>query len=70
MFRYAILRAAFALPGALATTDEGEAVEALAATGACVRPRLVSGSAQNVKVTYPSDLALATAILATQEASR
>ena len=61
MFRYGILRAAFALPGALAATDEAQAIEALAATGACARPRLVSGSTLNVKVTYPSDL------LATQE---
>ena len=69
MFRYGILRAAFALPGALATTDEAQAVEALAATGACARPRLVAGSAQNIKVTYPSDLALAGAILAAQAGS-
>jgi len=69
MFRFGILRAAFALPGALATTDEAQAVEALATTGACTRPRLVTGSAQNIKVTYPSDLALAGAILATQEGS-
>ena len=67
MFRFGILRAAFGLPGALATTDEAQAVEALAGTGVCARPRLVTGSAQNVKVTYPSDLALAAAILATQE---
>jgi 2-C-methyl-D-erythritol 4-phosphate cytidylyltransferase len=69
MFRFGILRAAFALPGALATTDEAQAVEALATTGACAQPRLVAGSAQNIKVTYPSDLALARAILATQEGS-
>jgi 2-C-methyl-D-erythritol 4-phosphate cytidylyltransferase len=69
MFRFGILRAAFALADALATTDEAQAVELLAATGACARPRLVSGSAQNVKVTYPSDMALAEAILASQEAS-
>jgi 2-C-methyl-D-erythritol 4-phosphate cytidylyltransferase len=67
MFRFGILRAAFALPDALETTDEAQAVEALAATGACARPRLVTGSAQNVKVTYPSDLALAGAIFAMQE---
>ena len=67
MFRFGLLRAAFALPGALATTDEAQAIEALAATGACSRPRLVVGSAQNIKVTYPSDLALAAAILAAQE---
>ncbi|MEO8674333.1 MAG: 2-C-methyl-D-erythritol 4-phosphate cytidylyltransferase [Casimicrobiaceae bacterium] len=69
MFRYGILRAAYALPGTHATTDDAQAVEALAATGACAQPRLVVGSAQNVKVTYPSDLALARAILATQEGS-
>jgi 2-C-methyl-D-erythritol 4-phosphate cytidylyltransferase len=67
MFRYGILRAAFAQPGAHVSTDEAQAVEALAATGACARPRLVVGSAQNIKVTYPSDLALAKAILAAQE---
>jgi len=67
MFRFGLLRDAFALPGALETTDEAQAVEALAATGACLRPRLVAGSAQNIKVTYPSDLALAGAILAAQE---
>ena len=69
MFRFGILRAAFALPEALATTDEAQAVEALAANGVCARPRLVSGSAQNIKVTYPSDLALAGAILAAQRNS-
>jgi 2-C-methyl-D-erythritol 4-phosphate cytidylyltransferase len=66
MFRFGLLRAAFALPGALETTDEAQAIEVLAATGACLRPRLVAGSAQNIKVTYPSDLALAAAILAAQ----
>ena len=69
MFRYGILRAAFALPNALATTDEAQAVEALAATGACAAPRLVAGSTQNVKLTYPSDLVLAGAILEAQHAS-
>ena len=67
MFRYGVLRAAFARPGALAATDEAQAVEALAATGACSRPWLVTGSALNIKVTYPGDLALAAAILAAQE---
>src|SRR5512141_2512892 len=67
MFRFGVLRAALALPGALDTTDEAQAVEAFAATGACARPRLVAGSAQNIKVTYASDLALAAAILAAQE---
>jgi 2-C-methyl-D-erythritol 4-phosphate cytidylyltransferase len=67
MFRFGVLGAALALPGALDTTDEAAAVEALAATGACATPRLVMGSALNVKVTYPADLALAAAILGLQE---
>ena len=67
MFRYGILRAALALPGALGVTDEGEAVEGLAATGACASPWLVAGSALNIKITFAADLALAAAILALQE---
>ena len=67
MFRYGILRAALALPGAFRTTDEGEAVEALAATGACASPWLIMGSTLNIKITFATDLALAAAILALQE---
>jgi len=67
MFRYGILRDALARRGALAATDEAEAVEALAATGACSSPWLVTGSTLNVKITYPADLALAAAIHALQE---
>jgi 2-C-methyl-D-erythritol 4-phosphate cytidylyltransferase len=67
MFRYGVLRAALAAPAALAATDEAQAVEALAATGACTRPWLVMGSTLNIKVTYPADLPLAAAILAAQE---
>jgi 2-C-methyl-D-erythritol 4-phosphate cytidylyltransferase len=70
MFRYGVLRAAFALPDALSATDESQAVEALAMTGACTWPWLVSGSALNIKVTYPCDLALAAAVLATQQEAR
>ena len=40
-------------------TDEASAVEAMGP-----RPRLVPGNADNIKVTWPSDLALAEAILA------
>jgi 2-C-methyl-D-erythritol 4-phosphate cytidylyltransferase len=67
MFRAGVLRAALAAPGALEATDEAAAVEALAATGACAPPRLVVGSALNLKVTYPADLTLAAAILRAQE---
>ena len=67
MFRYGVLAAALALPGAQNATDEACAVEALAATGACAMPRLVPGSARNIKITYAADLALAAAILALPE---
>jgi len=61
MFRYGVLRRAFAAESALACTDEAQAVEALGLT-----PRLVRGSPANLKITYPEDLALAAAILAAQ----
>ena len=61
MFRFGILRTALARDGADRCTDEAEAVEALA------QPRLVLGSAANIKITYPADLALAAAIIALQE---
>jgi 2-C-methyl-D-erythritol 4-phosphate cytidylyltransferase len=66
MFRYAVLAAAMADDDALRCTDESQAVEALAAKGGCAMPRLVQGSAENIKVTYPEDLALAAAILQVQ----
>lgn len=64
MFRYGILRAALARAEALDATDEARAVEMLAETGACAPPRLVVGSALNLKVTFAADLALAAAVLA------
>jgi 2-C-methyl-D-erythritol 4-phosphate cytidylyltransferase len=67
MFRYRLLVAAHALDASGQCTDDAQAVEALAATGVCARPRLVVGSAQNVKITYAGDLALAAAILGMQE---
>jgi 2-C-methyl-D-erythritol 4-phosphate cytidylyltransferase len=67
MFRCGLLRAALARPEALAATDEAGAIEALAATGRCPAPRLVRGSARNVKITYAADLALAAALLALPE---
>lgn len=57
MFRIGMLRQALALAGA-AVTDESSAIEMLG-----LAPRLVAGSAQNFKVTYPEDFALAQAIL-------
>jgi 2-C-methyl-D-erythritol 4-phosphate cytidylyltransferase len=67
MFRFGILQTAFRRLDAAALTDEAQAVEALAVTGACAAPRLVPGSAQNIKITYAGDLALAAAILEAQE---
>lgn len=58
MFRAGLL--AEALRRARGTvTDEASAVEALG-----LRPRLVAGSRENLKVTYPEDVAIAQAILA------
>ncbi|MDN6179473.1 MAG: 2-C-methyl-D-erythritol 4-phosphate cytidylyltransferase [Halomonas subglaciescola] len=62
-FAYGLLRRALeqARDSALEVTDEASAVEALGG-----RPRLVSGRRDNLKVTHPDDLALASAILTAQ----
>ena len=57
MFRIGALIAAMQFAGDK-VTDESSAMEASG-----LAPRLVSGSAQNFKVTYPEDFALAEAIL-------
>lgn len=57
MFRYGLLREA--LSRSRVVTDEAGAVETLGH-----RPLLVAGDAANLKVTYPSDLALAERIMA------
>jgi 2-C-methyl-D-erythritol 4-phosphate cytidylyltransferase len=62
MFRYGLLREALAPASALAATDEAQAMER-----AGHAPRLVRGSAANLKITYREDLALAAAILHAQE---
>lgn len=56
MFRYALLKEA--LVKSPMVTDEASAIEALG-----YKPRMVLSSHNNLKVTYPSDLALAEAIL-------
>ena len=61
MFRWGLLHralAAHAATGFAGITDEASAVEA-----AGLRPRLVTGSARNIKVTYPDDFAFAEAWL-------
>ncbi|MEK9951931.1 MAG: 2-C-methyl-D-erythritol 4-phosphate cytidylyltransferase [Curvibacter sp.] len=57
MFRLGQLQRALQAAGE-AVTDESSAIEALG-----LAPRLVAGSAQNFKVTYPEDFALAAAVL-------
>jgi len=57
MFRIGTLMRALEAAGG-AVTDESSAIEALG-----LAPKLVPGSAQNFKVTYPEDFALAEAIL-------
>jgi 2-C-methyl-D-erythritol 4-phosphate cytidylyltransferase len=57
MFRVGQLRQALAQAGDQ-VTDESSAIEAMG-----LAPRLVAGSAQNFKVTYPEDFALAESLL-------
>ena len=57
MFRIGLLARALDAAGS-SVTDESSAIEALGLT-----PKLVPGSAQNFKVTYPEDFALAEAVL-------
>ena len=61
MFRIGTLLAAIERAG-LAVTDEASAIEA-----AGLHPRLVPGGAQNFKVTYPDDFALAEAVLVNRQ---
>ncbi len=56
MFRCGLLMRALA--GAPGATDEASAIEALG-----LRPQLVAGSRENLKVTYPEDVAVAEGIL-------
>lgn len=58
MFRYRLLLQALRAADPARITDEASAVEALG-----LKPRIVLGSARNLKVTYAEDLALAELIL-------
>ena len=62
MFRIGTLMAALAQAGSQ-VTDESSAMESLG-----LQPKLVPGSAQNFKVTYPDDFALAEAVLTARAA--
>jgi 2-C-methyl-D-erythritol 4-phosphate cytidylyltransferase len=57
MFRVGLLMQAL-LQARRSVTDEASAIEQLG-----LRPRMVAGSRENLKVTYPEDLAIAEAIL-------
>lgn len=63
MFRFDVLQRALqqAMQSAAVVTDEAAAVEALG-----MRVRLVAGRTDNLKITYPGDLALAAAVLDAQ----
>jgi len=62
MFRFGVL--ADALARTPQATDEASAIEAIG-----LRPRLVCGSAENIKVTHPDDFAIAEALLARRMAA-
>jgi 2-C-methyl-D-erythritol 4-phosphate cytidylyltransferase len=65
MFRYRVLIEALRVTPASVATDEARAIEHLG-----LKPRLITGDARNIKVTYPEDLALAELILKTQNTSQ
>ena len=67
MFRFGALMEALHRSDALEATDEAQAIEALAGAGRCAPPRLVRGSAANLKITYREDLIIAAAILRAQD---
>jgi len=60
MFRHGVLLHALGASGEV--TDEAGAVEAVG-----LAPRLVAGSARNLKVTYPEEVAVAAALIADEE---
>ncbi len=63
MFRIGTLQLAMSHAGN-AVTDESSAMEAMG-----LKPKLVPGSAQNFKVTYPEDFSLAEAVLRARHAT-
>ena len=62
MFRYGVL--VDALERMPQATDEASAIESIG-----LRPRLVTGSTENIKVTHPDDFALAEALFARRAAT-
>lgn len=66
LFRFELLRRALqsAVDNRVAVTDEAQAVEALG-----LRPKLVAGDADNIKITLPEDLLRAERILRARSAA-
>jgi 2-C-methyl-D-erythritol 4-phosphate cytidylyltransferase len=66
MFRFELLRRALtsAVDNRVAVTDEAQAVEALG-----LRPKLIAGDADNIKITLPEDLPRAERILRSRSAA-
>ena len=66
MFRFELLRRALqsAVDNRVAVTDEAQAVEALG-----LRPKLIAGDADNMKITLPEDLPRAERILRSRSAA-
>jgi 2-C-methyl-D-erythritol 4-phosphate cytidylyltransferase len=62
MFRFGVL--ADALARNPEATDESSAIEAIG-----LRPKLVTGSTENIKITHPGDFAIAEALLARRAAA-
>ena len=62
IFRSGLLHRALANSDVESWTDEAGAIEALG-----LQPRVVLGSASNIKITYPGDLDLAAAVLFAQD---
>lgn len=62
MFRYELLTHALRSTNGITVTDDASAIEALG-----FQPKLISSDANNFKVTYPHDLALAELILQTRK---
>ena len=63
MFRYKVLRQAldYCRQHTIGVTDESMAVEALG-----LKPKIVLGAMDNIKITWPEDLTLASLLLLVQ----
>lgn len=67
IFRAGVLYEALSATSVDDVTDESQAVENWCRKHHALTPRLLRGSAHNIKITYPEDIALAKTILEQQE---